>query len=85
MTEVKLKIRRQPVLFPIAVAGRVEAVAAVGFLRAAGVLTVALGAAGGRFGKRAFGRWRQRPFLRGLTGLGFACGLRRWSIGWHRL
>ena len=51
----RLEIRDQAVLFPIAVAGRIETAAAAGFLCLIGV-AIALGAARCRFGERAFGR-----------------------------
>ena len=50
----RLEIGRQTVLFPIAVAGRIETAAAAGFLGPIGV-AVALGAARCGFGERAFG------------------------------
>lgn len=64
-----LKIRRQPVHFPVAVTGRIEAAAAAGFLGMIG-LAVAFGAARCCFGQRAFGRRRQGPLLARLA-LGF--------------
>jgi hypothetical protein len=67
---VGLKIGDQPVLFPIAKAGGIEAAAATGFLALFRGLAVAFGAAGCRFGQRALGGRGQRAFL---------CGL-----GWHR-
>ena len=68
---LRLEIRDQAVLFPIAIAGRVEAAAAAGFLGLIGV-AVALGAAGCRFGERALGRRRQRaPFA--VLALGIGC------------
>src|ERR1700722_3374392 len=68
--DVRLKIGDQAVLFPIAVAGRIEAAAATGFLALLRRLAVAFGAAGGGFGERALGGRRQGAPL---------CG-----GGWHR-
>jgi hypothetical protein len=75
-----LEIRDQAVLFPIAIARRVKAAAAAGFLGQSGV-AVAFGAAGCGFFKRAFGGWRQRALVAHLA-LGFGWVL--W-LGWHRL
>jgi hypothetical protein len=77
------KIRRQPIHFPIAVAGRVAAAAAAGFLGLFGGFAVALGAAGCGFGERAFGGRRQRALVARLAlGFGRVLWLR---VGWHRL
>ena len=65
----RLEIRDQAVLFPIAVAGRVETAAAAGFLGLIGV-AVTLGAARCGFGERAFGGRRQRALFARLA-LGF--------------
>ena len=67
--DVRLKIGNQPVLFPIAVAGRIEAAAAAGFLGLTGI-TFAFGATRRGFGQRAFGRRRQWALLARLA-LGF--------------
>jgi len=75
-----LKIRRQAIHFPIAIAGRIEPAAAAGFLRLIGV-AVTLGAACCSFGERAFGGWRQRALI-ALLALRFGRVLR---LGWHRL
>src|ERR1700692_4968894 len=82
--DVRLEIGDQSVLFPIAVAGRIETAAAAGFLGLIGV-AVAFGAARCRFGQRAFGCRRKWALFAGFT-LGF--GRRRvlWlRVGWHRL
>lgn len=79
MAVVPLEIRGQPVLFPIAIAGRIEAAAAAGFLGLIS-LAVAFGAPRCRLGKRPFGGRRQRAlFVR--WALGFGPVLR---LGWHR-
>jgi hypothetical protein len=76
----RLEIRDQAVLFPIAIASRVEAAAATGFLGQTGI-AIALGAAGRGFSQGAFGRWRQRTLFARLA-LSFGRILR---VGWHRL
>ena len=62
-----LKIRRQPVDFPVAIAGRLGAAAAADFLRLLAGLPVAFGAARRRLGKRAFRGRRERTFFRNLA------------------
>ena len=70
------EIGGEPVLLPIAVAGRLEAAAAAGFLGPLGGFVgfgaIALGAPRGGFGERAFGGRRQRALF--------------WlvRVGWHR-
>ena len=77
--EMALKIGRQTVLFPIAIAGRIEAAAAAGLLGMVGI-AVALRAAGRGFGECAFGGGRQRALVARLAlWLGWF-----WRLGWHR-
>jgi hypothetical protein len=75
----RLEIRDQAVFFPIAIAGRIEAAAAAGFLSLIGI-TVAFGAARCGFCEGAFGGRRQRALIARLA-LGFGWGFR---LGWHR-
>ena len=80
----RLEIRDQAVLFPIAIAGRIEPAAAAGFLGLVGV-AITLGTARCCFRERTFRcRWQRGLFAGLALGFGRRRALRLW-LGWHRL
>lgn len=70
--QARLKIRRQPILFPIAITGWLKAAAAIGFFRQVGVLPLAFGAACRGLGQGPFRGGRQRVL-----------GSILFAVGWH--
>jgi hypothetical protein len=81
-----LEIRRQSVDLPIAVPGRLWAVATPDFLRLGSLFSIAFGAPGGRLGERALRCRTKRAFLGGTILRATARRGRRWAlINRHRL